>query len=198
MTFFVLLVSYIFINNMVLTRLLGICPFVGVSKNLESAVGMGLAVTFVMGIASVVTYLIYHTLLTFFGVQDYLDIITFILIIAALVQFVEMLIQKFAPPLYKALGIYLPLITTNCAVLGITLINISEKYSLFESFVAGTSAGLGFLLALILMASVREKLEYANIPKPLQGMPISFITAGLMALVFMAFDVNLVNNLFGG
>ena len=147
-----LFITYIFINNFILTQFLGLCPFIGVSKNSESAIGMGMAVTFVMGIASIITYLVYHLLLLPLNLT-YLQTLSFILVIASLVQFVEMVIQKNSPSLYQALGIFLPLITTNCAVLGIALINITSGYNLMQSFVAGVAAGLGFTLALVLMSN---------------------------------------------
>jgi electron transport complex protein RnfA len=163
---------------------------------MDSALGMGFAVTFVMSLASLITWCIYHFILLPLGLM-YLQQISFILAIAALVQLVEMVIVKISPDLYRALGIYLPLITTNCAVLGIALINIRNNYGVLESFIAGFAAGLGFLLAIILMSSIREKLERENVPKALRGAPIAFITAGLMALGFMAFDMAFLRNLFG-
>ncbi len=196
MTYVGLIITFVFINNFILTQFLGLCPFIGVSKNVESAVGMGFAVTFVMAIASLATWAIYSFVLIPLEVA-FLQTITFILVIASLVQFVEMVIQKVSPPLYKALGIYLPLITTNCAILGIALINVRSEYNAMESFVAGISAGLGFLLAIVLMSTIREKLNNEWIPKYFRGVPIAFITGGLMALAFMAFDKALLNNLIG-
>jgi electron transport complex protein RnfA len=187
---------FVFVNNFILTQFLGLCPFIGVSKNVESAVGMGFAVTFVMSIASLTTWAIHNLVLIPLGIT-FLQTITFILVIAALVQFVEMIIQKLSPPLYKALGIYLPLITTNCAVLGIALIAVRSEYNALESFVAGFSAGIGFLLVMLLMSTLREKLDIEWVPKPLKGVPIAFITGGLMALAFMAFDKALLKNLLG-
>jgi len=157
---------------------------------------MGFAVTFVMALASFATWAIYHLILIPLNIE-FLQTITFILVIASLVQFVEMVIQKISPPLYKALGIFLPLITTNCAVMGIALIAVQNKYNALESFVAGIAAGLGFLLAIVLMSTIREKLDNEWIPKPFRGVPIAFITGGLMALAFMAFDKALLNNLLG-
>ena len=197
MTYLAILVTFILINNFVLTQFLGICPFIGVSKNLESAVGMGFAVTFVMALASLTTWAVYHLVLVPLGLP-FLRTISFILVIASLVQLVEMIIQKFAPPLYKALGIYLPLITTNCAVLGIAIIAVQNEYNALESFIAGTAAGLGFLLAIVLMSAIREKLDSEWIPKAFRGVPSAFITGGLMALAFMAFDRSLLTNLFPG
>jgi len=199
---FVISVGVIFINNFVFSRFLGICPYIGVSKQLDSAVGMGAAVTFVLTLASTVTWLVYNYLLAptnaniffkIFGGETppdltFLKTISFILVIAALVQFVEMVIQKTSPALYKALGIYLPLITTNCAILGAALLNIDEGYTFIESVVHGIAAGIGFTLALVLMAGLREKLEMAEIPEAMKGIPIAFIMAGLMAIAFLGFS----------
>jgi Na+-translocating ferredoxin:NAD+ oxidoreductase subunit A len=196
MTYVGIIITFVFINNFILTQFLGLCPFIGVSKNTESAVGMGFAVTFVMSIASLATWALQRFILVPLGLQ-FLQTITFILVIAALVQLVEMIVQKISPPLYKALGIYLPLITTNCAVLGIALIAVRSDYNAFESFVAGFSAGLGFLLAILLMSTIRGKLDSEWVPKPFRGVPIAFITGGLMALAFMAFDKALLRNLIG-
>ena len=189
-----ILLTYIFINNFILVKFLGLCPFIGVSKNSESAIGMGLAVSFVAGTASAVCWCVYYGLLVPFGLE-YLQTIAFILVIAALVQLVEMVLRKMSPSLYKALGIFLPLITTNCAVLGIAIINIDEAYNLLESFTAGIAAGLGFTRAIILMSNIREKLELKPVRKSFKGVPIAFISAGLMALAFMAFDNSLLTNL---
>ena len=192
--YFVIIIGAIFINNFVLAKFLGICPYIGVSKKISSAIGMGLAVTFVMGVASAVTWVIYYYLLNpktnlFHGTNlIYLRTIAFIIIIAGIVQFVEMVIQKTSPVLYNALGIYLPLITTNCAVLGVAVLNIDQNYNFLESLVQGVSGGIGFGIALILMAGLREKLETKNIPVPLQGVPIAFIMASLMSLAFMGFS----------
>jgi len=196
MTYIGIIITFVFINNFILTQFLGLCPFIGVSKNVDSAVGMGFAVTFVMSIASLTTWAIYRWLLVPLNL-GFLQTITFILVIAALVQLVEMVIQKISPPLYKALGIYLPLITTNCAVLGIALIAVRSNYNALESFVAGFAAGLGFLLAIMLMSTIREKLDSEWVPRPFRGTPIAFITGGLMALAFMAFDKALLRNLIG-
>lgn len=199
---FVISVGVIFINNFVFARFLGICPYIGVSKQLDSAVGMGAAVTFVMTLASTVTWLIYNYLLAptplniFFKILGgstppdltFLKTISFILVIASLVQFVEMVIQKTSPALYKSLGIYLPLITTNCAILGAALLNIDEGYTFIESIVHGFAAGIGFTLALVLMAGLREKLEMAEVPEAMKGIPIAFIMAGLMAIAFLGFS----------
>lgn len=194
MSIIAILITYIFISNFILVQFLGMCPFIGVSKNSESALGMGMAVTFVTAVASVVTWAVYTLLLVPFGLE-YLRTVAFILVIAALVQVVELVIRKISPPLYKALGIYLPLITTNCAVLGIAIINIDEGYGCLEAFFAGLAAGIGFTLAIVLMSNVREKLDLAPVRKSFKGVPIAFISACLMALAFMAFDKSLLTNL---
>ncbi len=192
--YFAIIIGAIFINNFVLSKFLGICPYLGVSKKLDSAIGMGFAVIFVMSLASAITWVIYTFLLdpetNIFGGTDlrYLRTIAFIIIIASLVQFVEMVIQKTSPVLYNALGIFLPLITTNCAVLGVAVLNINEALNFIESLIQGFSAGIGFTLALVLMAGLREKLEMSNVPKPLRGLPIAFIMASLMSLAFMGFS----------
>ncbi|MEF9989021.1 MAG: electron transport complex subunit RsxA [Christensenellaceae bacterium] len=182
-----ILLSSILVNNYVLSKFLGICPFLGVSKKVETAVGMGMAVTFVMAMASLITYLVQYYILEPLGV-GYMQTIAFILVIAALVQLVEMILQKTSPGLYQSLGVYLPLITTNCAVLGVALINITEKYTLVESLVNGVGAAIGFTLAIVLFAGIREKLELSPIPKPFQGFPIALITASLMSIAFMGFS----------
>jgi electron transport complex protein RnfA len=196
MTYVGIIITFVLVNNFILTQFLGLCPFVGVSKNVDSAVGMGFAVTFVMSIATLATWVIYTWILVPLNL-GFLQTITFILVIAALVQLVEMIIQKISPALYKALGIYLPLITTNCAVLGMALIAVRSNYNALESFIAGFAAGLGFLLAILLMSTLREKLDAEWVPRPLRGTPIAFITGGLMALAFMAFDKALLRNLIG-
>jgi H+/Na+-translocating ferredoxin:NAD+ oxidoreductase subunit A len=173
-------------NNFVLTYFLGICPFIGVSNKVESAVGLGLATTFVMTLAATVTWLIYQYVLVRFNLV-FLQYVTFIIVIASLVQFVEMFIRKTSPQLYKALGIFLPLITTNCAILGLTLFMVLRKYSFLESVVFGLGAGIGFTLALVLMAGIREELEFAKIPEALKGAGITLILAGMLALAFMGF-----------
>ncbi|NLM49566.1 MAG: electron transport complex subunit RsxA [Clostridiaceae bacterium] len=183
----ILATTVIFVENIVLTQFLGICPFLGVSKKVSTAIGMGMAVTFVMTLASFMTYLCQIFLLIPLKIE-YMQTMTFILIIASLVQFVEMFLQKSSPALYQALGIYLPLITTNCAVLGVALLNIQEKYNLIQSIVHGFAGGLSFTLAIVLFAGVRERLESANIPKPLRGFPIALISAALMSLAFMGFS----------
>lgn len=174
-------------NNFIFSQFLGICPFMGVSKKIDTAMGMGAAVTFVMGLASAFTWLTNTFLLIPFHLE-YMQTVAFILVIAALVQFVEMFLQKSMPSLYTALGIYLPLITTNCAVLGVALLNIQNNYDFIESVVYGITGGLGFLLAIVLFASIRERLVFADNPKAFDGFPIALITAGLMALGFMGFS----------
>ncbi|QNM14793.1 MULTISPECIES: electron transport complex subunit RsxA [Fusobacterium] len=184
---FSLIFGAIFINNVIFAKFLGCCPFMGVSKKVDASLGMGMAVTFVITIASGVTWLVYQFLLVPFNLQ-YLQTIAFILIIAALVQFVEMAIAKTSPSLYKALGVFLPLITTNCAVLGVAIINIQENYNFIETLINGFSVAVGFSLALVLLAGIRERIEYSAIPEPFKGIPIAFISAGLLAMAFMGFS----------
>ena len=174
-------------NNFILVQFLGICPFMGVSKKLDTAVGMGAAVTFVMGLASAVTWLVDTLLLEPMGLE-YMQTVAFILVIASLVQLIEMFLQKSVPALYTALGVYLPLITTNCAVLGVAQANITSGYNFIESITYGITGGLGFLLAIVLFASIRERLEFADSPKCFEGFPLALVTAGLMALAFMGFS----------
>ena len=190
---FVMAMTAIFIQNFVLSRFLGLCPYLGVSKKLDSALGMDMAVIFVMTMASAITFLIQKYLLTAFGLQ-YLQTIAFILTIAALVQFVEMVIQKNAPALYKSLGVYLPLITTNCAVLGVAILNTKNfradgitAYNFLDSTLNGFFSGVGFTFVLLVMAGMRMRLEKAPVPKSMKGMPISLILAGIMALAFYGF-----------
>ena len=181
-----------FVNNVVLSQFLGICPFLGVSKNVKTAAGMGSAVVFVITIASFVTGLIYKFILgnknIMGGELEYLNTIVFILVIAALVQFVEMFLKKSMPSLYNALGVYLPLITTNCAVLGVALTNVQSGYGILTSTVNGFAVATGFLISIVLMAGIRGKLEYSDIPQTLQGFPIVLVTAGLMAIAFCGFS----------
>ena len=177
----------ILVNNFIFSQFLGCCPFLGVSKKVDTAVGMGIAVTFVMGLASAVCYVVDEFVLGRFGL-DYMQTVAFILVIAALVQFIEMFLQKSMPSLYTALGIYLPLITTNCAVLGVVLLNVQNNYNFIESVVYGVTGGLGFLLAIVLFASIRERLVFADYPTAFEGFPIALVTAGLMALAFMGFS----------
>ena len=175
------------VNNVVLSQFLGLCPFLGVSKKVETAAGMGAAVLFVITIASAVTNLIYTFLLVPTDLT-YLNTIVFILVIAALVQFVEMVLKKSMPALYESLGVFLPLITTNCAVLGVALNNVKYEYSILESVVNGFATGVGYLIAIVLLAGIREKMEYNDIPESFQGMPIVLLTAALMAIAFMGFS----------
>jgi len=181
-----LIISAVLVNNFVLSRFLGICPFLGVSKKTETSIGMGMAVIFVITIASLITWLIQYYILLPFDIE-YLQTIVFILIIAALVQFVEMVIQKVSPFLYQSLGIYLPLITTNCAVLGVAVLNVKNDYSFWEAVIFGFGASVGFALALVLFSGIRERLDLAEIPKALRGTAIALITAGLFSLAFMGF-----------
>lgn len=202
---FIIIITAVFINNFVFARFLGTCPYLGVSKKLDSAVGMGMAVIFVLVMASAVTWVANNVLLQpstsifkyIFAPHTapdltFLRTIVFILVIASLVQFVEMVIQKFSPALYKALGIYLPLITTNCIILAVAILNVSPdpqyNFNFIESITHGFAAGVGFTLALVLMAGIRERLEFAPIPRPLKGVPIAFIMAGLMAIAFLGFS----------
>lgn len=187
--------SMILTNNYVLVKFLGICPFLGVSKRLDSAVGMSLAVTVVMAIATAVTWPL-EQLLERFGLE-YLQTIAFILVIATLVQLLELFLQKFIQPLYVSLGVYLPLITTNCAVLGVTILNIDEGYTYLESIVCAVGAGLGFLLAMVLFSGVRRRVEEAKPPKCFEGLPITLVSAAIVALSFTGFG-GLVENIFGG
>ena len=174
-------------NNFIFSQFLGICPFLGVSKKVDTAVGMGVAVTFVMGLASAITWLV-NTFILIPLDLGYMQTVAFILVIASLVQFIEMFLQKAMPTLYTALGVYLPPITTNCAVLGVALLNIQNSYNFIESVVYGITGGLGFLLAIVLFASIRERLVFADYPKAFEGFPIALVTAGLMALAFMGFS----------
>ena len=174
-------------NNFIFSQFLGCCPFLGVSKKVDTAVGMGVAVTFVMGLASAVCFVVNKYILIPLDLA-YMQTVAFILVIASLVQFIEMFLQKAMPALYTALGVYLPLITTNCAVLGVVLLNVQNGYNFIESVVYGITGGLGFLLAIVLFASIRERLAFADYPKCWDGFPIALITAGLMALAFMGFS----------
>ncbi len=175
------------VNNVVLSQFLGICPFIGVSKKTKTAAGMGGAVIFVITLASLVTSLIYKFILEPTGFE-YLQTIVFILIIAALVQFVEMFLKKIMPPLYQALGVYLPLITTNCAVLGVALTNVQKSYTILEGVVNGFATAVGFTIAIVIMAGIREKIEHNNVSPALKGTPIVLVTAGLMAIAFFGFS----------
>lgn len=183
----VILISSSLISNVVLSQFLGLCPFLGVSKKINTAAGMGAAVIFVITLASAVAGLIYKYVLEKLGIT-YLQTIVFILVIAALVQFVEMFLKKFMPALYQALGVYLPLITTNCAVLGVALTNVQKNYGILAGVVNGFATSLGFTISIIILAGIREKMEYNDIPAPFKGMPIVLVTAGLMAIAFCGFS----------
>jgi electron transport complex protein RnfA len=187
MEYVAILVSAILVNNFVLSRFLGICPFLGVSKQVETAFGMGMAVTFVMTLSSIITYILQKVVLDPMGLQ-YLQTIAFILVIASLVQLVEMFVKKASPGLYEALGVYLPLITTNCAVLGLAILNIQAEYTLFKTIVHAIGAAVGFTLAIVLFAGIRERLALADVPESLKGFPIALITASLMAIAFLGFS----------
>ncbi len=188
MTHLILLVlAAIFVNNYVLSQFLGICPFLGVSKKIETAAGMGIAVIFVMTLASIVTYMVYNFILVKLHIE-YLYNISFILVIAALVQLVEMFVKKSSPSLYQALGVYLPLITTNCAVLGVAVVNMQKDYNFIESVLNGFGGACGFALAIILFAGIRERIEYNNTPKAFDGFPLALVTAGIMSIAFLGFQ----------
>ena len=187
LTYVSIFITAIFVNNIVLSQFLGICPFLGVSKRIDSALGMGAAVTFVMTLSTIVTYLLQTYLLMPLGL-DYMQTIAFILVIAALVQLLEIIIKKIAPALYQALGVFLPLITTNCTILGVALIVIQKDLSLLEATVYAISTALGFTLALVLFAGMREQMALSRIPKAMQGTPIALVAAGLLAMAFMGFS----------
>lgn len=188
MNLLLIFVSAMFVNNFVLSRFLGICSFLGVSKKRDAAIGMGFAVTFVMVIASIMSYLVFNFILVPLELQ-YLSTIAFILVIASLVQLVEMVIKKMSPGLYKALGIYLPLITTNCAVLGMTVLNMQENYNFLQSVVNGAGAALGYMMSIVLLSFIREKTDNnENIPRALRGLPITLFTAALMSIAFLGFQ----------
>ena len=187
LTYISILITAIFVNNIVLSQFLGICPFLGVSKKIDSALGMGAAVTFVMLLATIVTYLLQIYLLEPFGLS-FMQTIAFILVIAALVQMLEIILKKVSPSLYQALGVFLPLITTNCAILGVAIMVIQKNFTLLESTVFAISTALGFTLALTIFAGIREQLALTTVPKAMKGMPIAFITAGLLAMSFMGFS----------
>ena len=180
-------IGAILINNFIFSQFLGCCPFLGCSSKVETATGMGLADVFVMGLASAICYVVYDFLLVPLGLE-FLKTLAFILVIAALVQFVEMFLKKAVPSLYSALGIYLPLITTNCAVLGVVLLNVQNSYNFLGSVIYGITGGLGFMLAIVLFASVRERIAYADYPECFEGFPICLVSAGLVALAFMGFS----------
>lgn len=187
MEYILIFISAIFVNNIVLSQFLGICPFLGVSKKVDTAMGMGTAVAFVLTLATIVTFLLQHYILVPMHIE-YLQTISFILVIAALVQMVEIILKKISPSLYQALGIFLPLITTNCAVLGVAILVIQKEFSLVESVVYAFSTAIGFALALIVFAGLREQLALTNVPKGMRGMSIVLVTAGLLSLAFMGFS----------
>lgn len=187
MEYILIFISVIFVNNIVLSQFLGICPFLGVSKKIQTSLGMGMAVAFVLTVATVVTFLLQKCVLDPLGLQ-YLQTIAFILVIASLVQMVEIILKKVSPALYQSLGIFLPLITTNCAVLGVAILVIQKDFTLIESIVYAFSTAIGFALALVLFAGIREQLAYVNIPKGMRGMPIVLVAAGLLSLAFMGFS----------
>lgn len=187
MEYFIIIISSIFVNNIILSQFLGICPFLGVSNKVSTSLGMGAAVTFVLAIASIVAYLIQYYILVPLNIT-YMQTIVFILVIAALVQMVEIILKKVSPALYQALGIFLPLITTNCAVLGVAILLVQKGYNLGEAVVYAVSVAIGFTLALVLFAGLRERLELENVPKAMKGVPIALITAGILAMAFMGFS----------
>lgn len=187
MEYIIIIISAVFVNNIVLTQFLGICPFLGVSKRISTAVGMGGAVTFVLVLATIVTYLVQQYILLPFQI-GYLQTISFILVIAALVQLVEIILKKVSPALYQALGVFLPLITTNCAILGVAILTIQKEFNLLEGVVFAASNAIGFSLALVLFSGVREQLDLMNIPNGLKGTPIALIVAGILAMAFMGFS----------
>lgn len=187
MEYILIFISAIFVNNIVLSQFLGICPFLGVSKKIQTSLGMGMAVAFVLTVATVVTFLLQKCVLDPLDLQ-YLQTIAFILVIASLVQMVEIILKKVSPALYQSLGIFLPLITTNCAVLGVAILVIQKDFTLIESIVYAFSTAIGFALALVLFAGIREQLAYVNIPKGMRGMPIVLVAAGLLSLAFMGFS----------
>jgi Na+-translocating ferredoxin:NAD+ oxidoreductase subunit A len=187
MEYIIIIISAIFINNVVLAQYLGVCPFLGVSNKVNTAMGMAGAVTFVIVLATIVTYLVQIYVLNKLGIA-FMQTITFILVIAALVQMVEIILKKISQPLYQALGIFLPLITTNCAVLGVAILVIKKNYNLIEGVVFGAATSIGFGLALVILAGIREQMDLVNIPKGMRGVPISLVVAGILALAFMGFS----------
>ncbi len=182
-----IIIVAVFVNNIVFSQFLGICPFLGVSKKIDTAIGMSAAVTFVITLSTLVTYLIQKGILENFGLE-YLQTITFILVIAALVQMVEIIIKKISPPLYQALGVYLPLITTNCIILGVAILVIQKDFNLVESIVYAISTAIGYSMALLIFSSIREQLAISKVPKAMQGVPIALLTAGILAMAFMGFS----------
>lgn len=187
MEYIIIFIAAVFVNNIVLSQFLGICPFLGVSKKISTAIGMGAAVAFVMTLSTIVTYLLQKYLLDSYGLQ-FMQTIVFILVIAALVQMVEIILKKVSPPLYQALGVFLPLITTNCTILGVAIMVIQKSFDLIESVVFAASTAIGFTLAMVIFAGIREQLSLTKIPKAMQGTPIALIVAGLLAMAFMGFS----------
>lgn len=187
MTYLAIIIGSVFVNNIVLSRFLGVCPFMGVSTKVSTSLGMGSAVTFVLALSSILTWAIQEYILVPFGIE-YMQTITFILVIASLVQMVEIILKKISPPLYQALGIFLPLITTNCAVLGVAILLVQYELDLFKSIAFAISNAVGFTLALVIFAGMRERLETSDIPRSLKGIPIALITAGILAMAFMGFS----------
>jgi electron transport complex protein RnfA len=187
MNLLIIFISAVLINNFVFYYFLGLCPYLGVSRKIGPSISMGMAVTFVLSLTAVSSWMINHWILIPYGL-DYLQIVSFILVIASLVQLVEMFIRKVSPPLYQAMGIYLPLITTNCVIMGLALLAALKNYNFLETVVFGVSAGIGFTLAIVLMAAIREQLELADVPRPLRGAAIALITAGIISLAFMGFS----------
>ncbi len=187
MEYFAIVISAIFVNNILLAQFLGVCPFLGVSNKVSTSLGMGMAVTFVMTISSIVVYLLQYGVLVPLGIE-YMQTIVFILVIATLVQMVEIILKKISPALYGALGIFLPLITTNCAVLGVAILLVQKEFTLVQSVVFAVSSALGFTLAIVLFAGLREKLDLSDVPQAMKGVPIALLTAGLLAMAFMGFS----------
>lgn len=187
MEYLAIIIASIFVNNIVLAQFLGICPFLGVSSKVETSLGMGMAVTFVMAISSIAAYVIQYYVLDPLGI-GFLQTIAFILVIAALVQMVEIILKKMSPALYQALGIFLPLITTNCAVLGVAILLVQKEYNLLQSVTFAVSTAIGFTLAMVLFAGLRERLELADLPKAMKGVPVALLTAGILAMAFMGFS----------
>ena len=187
MEYLIIIISAVFVNNIVLSKFLGLCPFIGVSNRVETSIGMSGAVAFVMVIATIVTYLLYQYLLIPLGIT-FMETVTFILVIASLVQMVEIVLKKVSPPLYQALGIFLPLITTNCAVLGVAVLTVQNDFNLLESVVFALSNAIGFGIAIVIFAGIRDQLELLDVPKAMKGVPIALVTAGLLALAFLGFS----------
>ncbi len=186
-SYFAIIIGAIFVNNVVLAQFLGVCPFLGVSSKVDTSMGMGAAVTFVMAIAAVVAWLIQHYVLMPLNI-GYMQTIVFILVIASLVQMVEIILKKISPPLYQALGIFLPLITTNCAVLGVAILMIQKDFSLLQSVVYAVATAIGFALALVMFAGIRERLDFEDVPRSMRGVPIALVVAGILAMAFMGFS----------